>query len=190
MDAVCLSKTSLFNTFTESYGTDLFLSTPIQSIHRAGQLAHQDVLLRLNSLLSANVTKGENSNNLNITLSLSPNSKKDEGDFDSVALALSFSLAASQMVAEKKESSPFQLMSTNYAVISELLSRTDGKGFAVDYYAPFFAELDKREFVEALVYHAFTSARFPGATEWAEQNAAKLTDFQRWLSAYRWPSKK
>ena len=150
----------------------------------------RDVLLRLNSLLRANVTKGENSNNLNITLSLSPNSKKDEGDFDSVALALSFSLAASQIVEEKKESSPFQLMSTNYAVISELLSRTDGKGFAVDYYAPFFAELDKKEFVEAFVYHAFTSARFPGATEWAEQNAAKLTDYQRWLSAYRWPSKK
>jgi len=150
----------------------------------------KDVLLRLNSLLSANVTKGENSNNLNITLSLSPNSKKDEGDFDSVALALSFSLAASQMVAEKKESSPFQLMSTNYALISDLLSRTDGKGFAVDYYAPFFAELDKKEFVEAFVYHAFTSARLPGATEWAEQNAAKLTDYQQWLSAYRWPSKK
>jgi tetratricopeptide (TPR) repeat protein len=146
-----------------------------------------EALGRLESLLGSGVSRSETSNDISIVLPAK--SKKDEGDFDAVGVAMSLSLAAGQITAEKKELTPFKVISTNYAVMSEILGRTEGKGFAVEYYAPFFAELDKQGLVEAFVYHAFPVARLNGAAEWATENSAKLSDFRKWLTSYRWPSK-
>ena len=114
--------------------------------------------------------------------------KKDEGDFDAVTVAMTLSVAAA-MTAEKKDASPFDLISTSYSVISGVLAKPEGKGFAVRYYAPFFAELEMKDYVEAFVHHALASARLPGSAEWARDNPQKVSAFQQWLTSYRWPSK-
>jgi tetratricopeptide (TPR) repeat protein len=145
-----------------------------------------DALGRLQSLLGAGVSRSETSNEINIVFSAK--SKKDEGDFDAAGVAMSLSLAANQMNSEKKDLNPFKMISTNYTVMSEVLGRTEGKGFAVQYYAPFFAELHRQGFVEAFVYHALPVARLSGAADWEQENPTKLDDFRKWLSAYRWPS--
>jgi tetratricopeptide (TPR) repeat protein len=149
----------------------------------------EEVLTRLNTLLGDGVSRNGNANGFTIVVSMSSRENKDEGDFDSVALGMSIGLAAAQIASEKNESNPFKRVSSNYAVMSEILARPEGKGFAVEYYAPFFAELDKQGFVEAFVYHAFSGAHFDGAHKWAEENPAKIADFQKWTSEYRWPSK-
>ena len=146
-----------------------------------------DALNRLESLLGSGVSRSETSSNISIILPAK--SKKDEGDFDAVAVAMSLSVAAGQITGEKKELSPFKMISTSYSVMSDVLGRTEGKGFAVQYYAPFFAELHKQGFVEALVYHALPVARLSGAAEWAQENPTKVSDFRQWMSGYRWPSK-
>jgi tetratricopeptide (TPR) repeat protein len=146
-----------------------------------------DALSRLESLLGSGVSRSETSNNISIVLPAK--SKKDEGDFDAVGVAMSLSIAAGQMGGEKKELSPFKMISTNYTIMSEILARPEGRGFAMEYYAPFFAELHKQDFVDAFVYHAFPVARLQGAAEWAQENPTRLGDFRQWLSAYDWPSK-
>jgi tetratricopeptide (TPR) repeat protein len=147
-----------------------------------------DALVRLESLLGSGISRSETSNDISIIIPAK--SKKDEGDFDAVAVAMSLSLAAGQVAGEKKDDGPFKRISANYAVMSELLARTEGKGFAVHYYAPFFAELDKQGFVEAFAYHAFAAARLAGAKEWGQENPTKMSDLRRWLSHYQWPSSK
>jgi tetratricopeptide (TPR) repeat protein len=146
-----------------------------------------DALRRLQSLLGAGVSQSETSKEINIVFPAK--SKKDEGDFDAAGVAMSLSLAANQMNSEKKDVSPFKMISTSYTVMSEVLGRTEGKGFAAQYYAPFFAELHKQGFVEAFVYHALPVARLIGASEWEKENPNKVSDFQRWISGYRWPAK-
>lgn len=146
-----------------------------------------DALNRLASLLGSGVSRSETSNDISIVLPAK--SKRDEGDFDSVGVAMSLSVAAGQMTGEKKDLSPFKVISQNYAVMSEILARPEGKGFAVEYYAPFFAELHKQGFVEAFVCHTFPVARLDGATEWVQENPSRLNDFREWISSYPWPSK-
>lgn len=146
-----------------------------------------DALSRLQSLLGAGVSQSETSKEINIVFPAK--SKKDEGDFDAAGVAMSLSLAAGQMNSEKKDLSPFKMISTSYTVMSEVLGRAEGKGFAAQYYQPFFAELHKQGFVEAFVYHTLAVARLSGASEWAQENPTKLSDFRQWLSGYRWPAK-
>jgi len=146
-----------------------------------------DALRRLQSLFESGVSRSATSNDISIVLPAK--SKKDEGDFDPIAVAMSMSVAAGQMTGEKKELSPFKVISTSYTVMSEILARTEGKGFAAEYYAPFFAELHRKGFVDAFVYHAFPVASLDGAADWAQENPTRLDDFRKWLSAYQWPAK-
>ena len=146
-----------------------------------------DALGRLQSLLESGVARSETSNDISVILPAK--SKKDEGEFDSVAVAMSLSVAGGEINGEKKELSPFKVISKYYGVMCEILGRPEGKGFAAEYYAPFFAELDKQHFVEAFVYQSLPVARLGGAAEWAETNPATLEAFRKWLSTYHWPSR-
>lgn len=146
-------------------------------------------LSSLDQLLGGDVTKGDKPNEIKINVAFTPDSMKDEGDFDAIAMAISMSSAAAHMKA-KEESSQFKLLTRTYAVMADVMTRTNGKGFAVKYYVPFFAELDKRELVEAFVYQTFQAAQLAGSAEWGKENGAKLREFDAWLSSYRWSSMK
>jgi tetratricopeptide (TPR) repeat protein len=147
-----------------------------------------EALELLNQLLGGGVAKGEKPNEINVTLALSPKSRKDEGDFDSVSLVLSLSLAASQVQA-KGTASPFKRLGSMYAVMGDALSRTKGKGFAVSYYAPFFAQIEQKGFVEPFLYRALNGAQVDGAEEWSRESRSKLDEFESWSKSYRWPRK-
>ena len=150
----------------------------------------KEALLMLDRLIGAGVTTGTQSNQINITLALSPESNKDEGDFDAVDLAMSISIAAMQIETKEHENSKFQLLAATYGAMAEVLARTKGNGFAARYYAPFFAEMDKQGFIQAFVHSAFQAGQPAGSDEWAKENEGKLSDFQAWLSAYRWRAAK
>lgn len=150
----------------------------------------RQVLPALNRLIVGGVSQGADPSKINITLALTPDSKKDEGDFGPVEVAMSMSVAAAQMGEFKEKSTPFKLLAATYGVMGGMMSNMKGKGFATKYYCPFFASLDKEELTEAFVYRAFQVAQVAGSAEWAKENAAKLHEYQSWVSSYQWPSKK
>ena len=150
----------------------------------------REALLMLDRLIGGGVSKGNKPNEIKITLALTPQSRKDEGDFDPVEVAMSMSLAAAQMEEAKEQSSQFKLLAATYAVMAEVMSRTAGNGFAARYYAPFYAEMDKRGYIEAFVGQAFQTARLAGSAGWTAGNNGKRREFQIWLTGYQWPNSK
>lgn len=148
----------------------------------------KEALPALNQLLTGGVTQGKEPNHINITLT--PDSRKDEGDFIGVETIMSISIAAGQTEKAKKEkSSPFQLLASTYGLMASTMSDLKPKGFAARYYAPFFAELGKQEFSEALVHRVFQLANLEGAAEWQSENSTRVEELQKWLADYKWPAK-
>jgi tetratricopeptide (TPR) repeat protein len=121
-----------------------------------------------------------------ITIVQSPAGLKGEGDFDTVEFAIGIGTAAGRLDAHKGQS-PFQARVDIYLLVGDVLSRMKPTGFAARYYAPFFAALHDRKFVEAFVSTAF-GAKLEGASEWLAQNADKMGAFKDWLKAYQWPA--
>ncbi len=150
----------------------------------------KDVIPVLERLIVGNVTAGKDPNHINITLSMTPDSKKDEGDFDAIELAMSMSIAAGQTKESKEKSSQFRVLASTYGVMGAIMSNMKKKGFAAKYYAPFYAEVDKLEYIEALVNQAFQAAKVDGCAEWRDENSSKIGDFQKWVSGYEWPNTK
>jgi tetratricopeptide (TPR) repeat protein len=148
----------------------------------------KEAISTLDRLIAGGVTKGNEPNKINITLTLTPDSKKDEGDFGAVEMSMSLSVAAGQMEDEKKKSSQFKLLASTYALMGEVMSRIKAKGFAAKYYAPLFAEIDRRGYSEAFVNYAFRTAKLNGSTEWRSENSTKIQEFHTWLSGYKWPN--
>ena len=150
----------------------------------------KEAMTALDRLIAGGVTKGKEPNTINITLALTPDSMKDEGDFDAVETAMSLSIAAGQMADAKKTSSQFESLASTYALMGGVMSRIKGKGFAARYYAPFFAEMNRREYSEAFVNYAFRAANLDGSAEWRSGNGTGIQEFHIWLSGYRWPDSK
>ncbi len=141
----------------------------------------------LQKLIGSDVSAGNKPGEINITLALPSKGKTDEGDFESVALGLSIGVAAAQ-IKEAEIITPFKRFATIYAIMGEGLSRTKGKGFAVRYYAPFFAEMDSKGLVEPFVYQTFQGLNLEGADTWKKENETKFTSFRAWAATYNWPT--
>jgi tetratricopeptide (TPR) repeat protein len=139
-------------------------------------------------VVQGNVTAGDKPNHVTINLNLSPPSKKDEGDFDPVETSIGVSAAAEKIVDIKKAATPFEARAQVWRLMGDVMSRMEPGGFAARYYAPFFAELQRRGFVDAFVDIAFTGLRLDGASAWADRNGSQLRDFQDWVRTYRWPA--
>jgi len=142
---------------------------------------------RVQALIHGGVSKGDKPNAINITFAA--DAKKDEGDFGSVDLVMSMSLAAGEMKSKKKPT-PFSRFADVYSVMAGLMSAMEPSGFAARYYAPFFAQLGKRDLIEAFVFSAFASADLEGAQAWAKKNESKLSEYREWAQSYRWPAGK
>jgi len=149
-----------------------------------------EALDRLNSLIGFGVQKSDKTGQINIQLSARSETLKDEGDFGPVELAVALSLAGAQIADGSKEVDLFRQLSASYSAMSVSLSGIKPKGFASSYYAPFFAELNNRDFAEAFVYRMFSSTSLKGSGDWARENRERMVDFQRWVQAYPWPDKK
>lgn len=144
----------------------------------------------VHQLMNSGVSTRSGDKGVTITLGQSQDSLKDEGDFGTAEIAMSLAVAASQLPKAREQSTPFQLFAANYAILGETLSSVKAGGFAAAYYAPFFAEMNKRGFNEAFVFRAFRVVELDGSAKWAAKNDSKLRDFDAWLTAYRWPAPK
>jgi len=149
----------------------------------------QVALTTLHSLIGGDVSRDPRSGQITIQ-TLSPGkSKKDEGDFDGFDLALSITTAA-HVAAPDKKFSPFQLLTEKYSTMAELLSARKQKGFAMEYYGPFFTELKSQEKAEAFTYRVFQFEKIQGLSEWEQKGSDKLGAFDSWMKSYQWPNVK
>lgn len=93
-------------------------------------------------------------------------------------------------MGEKKELSPYKALVATYGIIASTAGTSKGKGFAVRYYAPYFAAMDKAEHMDAFVAFAWQAGKISGAAEWQQENAAKLHEFRSWSAGYQWAKSK
>jgi len=150
----------------------------------------QAALATLHNLIGGDVSRDPRSGQITIQMLSNGKSKKDEGDFDGIELGLSITTAAAQIAEPDKRSSPFQLLAEKYSTLAELLSNRKQKGFAIEYYGPFFTQLKATEKAEAFVYGVFRSEKIEGLSEWEQKETDRLHAFDSWLESYQWPKVK
>jgi tetratricopeptide (TPR) repeat protein len=148
----------------------------------------QQTVEALGKLLDAGVSAGAKPNEIIISLGGAFDSKKDEGDFSGAEIGLSMSAAAA--MGEAKTDSRFQQWASTYVLLAESVADVKGNGFAARYYAPFFAQLADQGFIEAFAWQVRQSVPLEGSETWRSENPNKVSDYQAWLSAYRWPAPK
>ncbi len=130
----------------------------------------------------------EKKDDKNITISLSlPAKKKKENDFSSLELMLGLT-AASNYTKEHENETAIERMQRNLGTVFNGLSmgQKEGKGFYWEFYAPFFASLEKEGFRETFVHIMYTSSGVVLNELWLYDNKQKVEAFKKWLSAYKW----
>lgn len=123
-----------------------------------------------------------------VTINLSmPSKKKKENDFSTLELIIGLT-AANGHTAEHENETDIERMKRNLDVVFSGLSegRKDGKGFYWEFYAPFFASLDKNGYSETFVHVMYTTSGAVLNELWLHDNRTKVDDFKKWLAGYKW----
>lgn len=113
-----------------------------------------------------------------INISFNADEPKNEGDFSSVALLLSMK-AAHQMSQSKEGLNEKEGFTEIYRSLFSMLGESgvkENKGFIWEFYAPYFAALEKQGFVPLLVDDLF---------KYQKEDVAPLL---KWSEDYKWPS--
>jgi tetratricopeptide (TPR) repeat protein len=139
-------------------------------------------------VLQGGVSAGKSSNEINIFVDLS--AKKDEGDFGSIDLMMGLTKANS-MSEKNKGKTEAELLADQFSTFLAILSEMDGKklqsNFTGKYYAPYFIEMKRRNYVEPFIYYTHQRSNLAGVPEWLQQNSARVDEFLNWTKNYRWP---
>jgi hypothetical protein len=116
-------------------------------------------------------------------------SKTDEGDFSALdaLIAASHSTFTSEMDDGKTETDA--LVHQVNAVLTRLDADNPSLGgtFVGSFYATYFVELKRRNYVEPFVYWVSQRAPVPGVKEWLEANSDRVREFLSWSAKYSWP---
>ena len=139
--------------------------------------------------MKSNVNKTDNGTNITLFMPPDGGKKKAENDFSAVELLVSLMEASSITgtdslkldTEEKKLSFSLQMM------FSGLDDNKKKKGFYWKYYAPFYAELKKKEYTDVLSRIILLNKNTETCKQWLLDNKAKTSDFYDWLTAYQWP---
>jgi tetratricopeptide (TPR) repeat protein len=145
----------------------------------------QQGLQILQLLLDSSVAKtGEDQ----YTISLGGFDDSEEGEFLGAEMALGAAVAAA-VTQDEVKSGPALLSAAVGTTFSVLGFSPDepARGFAAEYYAPFFAEMDERDLTEPFVYHILESTGSPEVTAWLAENPARVEALLAWVSEYQWP---
>lgn len=149
------------------------------------------VLQMMRQTLSGGATPGQKPNEINIFVNM--NAKKDEGDFGGVDMFLG--LNAALAISEKnKGKSEAEILVDQLKSFVGILTEQDIKGddkskFVWKYYVPYFAEIDKRDYVEIFIYYIIQQSKLDGVEQWLTKNDARLNEFLAWSKNYQWPKK-
>lgn len=140
---------------------------------------------RLEGLIGAGVER-KDEKNVSVTLFMPDKKDAKEADFSSTDMMLSILVAGSVIKEGEKQSPPEQLKTLLSLAFGDIAKNAKGKGFAKSHYAPYFEELEKKGYTEALVYYGWQRAQWPGASEWLSANRGKVAEFLQWSAGYKW----
>lgn len=151
--------------------------------------ARSNVMLKqVRELMGRGVKAGADTSSINVLMD--SRTKKDEGDFDAIDLAMSLGKAASLM-EKNKEKTPMQLLvgqfETFFAILSEQSDKADKTKFTWNFYAPYFAEMKRKNFVEPFVYYISQSDGNEETLKWLKGHETQVGNFVAWSGLYKWP---
>ncbi|GAA4364920.1 hypothetical protein GCM10023185_34830 [Hymenobacter saemangeumensis] len=110
---------------------------------------------------------------------------------DFANLEVGLTLAAAKAVGESKgKSSHITLVHEVFVELCRLLAaQAPGQrtGFAWQYYAPYYVELEKQGHAPAFVHLTHTAQGEPEVQLWLAAHKADVAKFQQWSAAYAWP---
>jgi tetratricopeptide (TPR) repeat protein len=135
-------------------------------------------------IIGANVEKKDDKN-INITLMMpDEKEKKQENDFHTVEMLMSLS-AAMNHSDENKNETRIDRMKRNLESIFAMLSETKKeKGFGWEYYAPFFSDLKKKEYLDVYCHIIYASVGDGVNNKWLDDNTSKVKEFIQWFRGY------
>lgn len=153
--------------------------------------SRSDIAIKLiKEILLSGVKEGEN-NQINIFLN--PEEKKDEGDFESVSAVIALT-SASRFLKENKNKTELENYVDQIEVLFSVLEETDkkqkNKGFAAQYYIPYFSQLKAKGYSKAFAYYILQSINKEASEKWLSENKVLVDEFFAWSRSYSWPKPK
>ncbi|UCG61705.1 MAG: tetratricopeptide repeat protein [Candidatus Zixiibacteriota bacterium] len=126
-----------------------------------------------------------------INVDVSMSAPDFDGDFTGVNLLLALS-AASRHIDDNKDKPPVELIYEDLNSIFSMMDVDDSTkehtGFVWEYYAPYFGEMYRREYVRAFVYHMFQLSEDRAIQSWLTENEEQVNDFLIWSTEYEFKS--
>ena len=162
----------------------MLASLYLLGIEQTGQRA-QAHLQVVETTIGANVEKKDDKN-INIILSI-PDKKdrKKDNDFHVVEMIMSFSSALNHDDKNKNETRVERLkrnLESIFAMLSE--SKNGEKGFGWEFYAPFFADLKKKGYLDVYTHLILATSGDADNEKWLTDNESKLKKFTQWRKNY------
>lgn len=150
-------------------------------------------LPRFERLMQGGAEKtGPNDITINVSRQALDAAKKGKGEdnFGQTELMLS-TLAALDYDDKNKDKTPAALLVEKLnSLIGNLAEKGSGshKGFAWDYYVPYYLEMKRKDFVPAFTYlicSAHTDQ--PDVQQWLDAHTSEVAAFREWSKNYEWP---
>lgn len=147
-------------------------------------------LPRFEKLMQAGAEQtGENSVTLSVSRQTLDAAKKGKGEdnFGSADMLLAM-MAALDFDEKNKDKTPTARMAEKLDdLIGNLGEKSSHRGFAWDYYVPYYLEMKRKDFVPAFTY-VIRAARTdqPDVQQWLDAHTAEVAAFQEWSKNYEW----
>jgi hypothetical protein len=113
--------------------------------------------------------------------------RRDEGNFEQSEKLLA---TIGQVGKGSVEMNEIEVLAARMRYLLAPLATADPRkldgGFAATYYAPYFAEIARRDYVEPMTYHVFQSTPKEGLGDWLRANATAVSAFLTWSKSYAW----
>ncbi|MCD9853101.1 tetratricopeptide repeat protein [Epilithonimonas sp. JDS] len=110
--------------------------------------------------------------------------KKGENDFSSTDMVLSMS-SALDYDDKNKDKKEVQKFIVKFQTLCQSIAETqkNQKGYYREFLAPYFIEMEKKNFVEPFAYYIFPSQN-PDVIEYNKEHSDKIEEFQNWSKNY------
>lgn len=129
-----------------------------------------------------------------ITISMDPGSVSDttedgqpnDNNFSTVELLMSLSSALDSDKKNSKKSDVERFIEKADMMFATLNSKDKHKGFYWDYYAPYFAEMKKKDYVETFAYIIFATSEDKNIAKWIKKHTKEVEAFYQWSESFKW----
>ena len=143
-----------------------------------------NALITFQKVLRMDVSKKSDKN---ITIYVPENTPTYDGDFSAARLALSLT-SSTRYLEKNKNTHPIDFvinqLESLFTIIRELNENNNYPGFAWEYYAPYFMEMQKKGHVKAFVYFIFQLAKDEYIKAVIEKNRPAILQFLKWSENY------